>query len=280
MPPLAHRSDNRIGAGIRKECNLGSSGSGEEQARIGIYSMNRPEWIKCLMAAFSQRIVAVPLYDTLGPDAVKFIVDHAELTTVACERSKLASLLKGTSKVTLLPSQSTGTRCRDSLFSCHTHGNGPGRCVQVVVCLSVLCAPSSLAPLLSVLSGRQGGYLKKVVLFEDITDEDRKAASAAGDEIFSACSRIVTFFALVPYHAPTSQPLLPLASCRLPLASCLVPLPSCILHPPSSLFPLPSSRSIFPLSSSPYFETKAWIQAWTSSVSRSCARLGGTTRTP
>ncbi len=50
--------------------------------------------MKMLMAAFSQRIVAVPLYDTLGPDAITFIVKHAELTCVACERSKLAALLK------------------------------------------------------------------------------------------------------------------------------------------------------------------------------------------
>lgn len=61
---------------------------------MGIYSMNRPEWIKVLMAGYSQRITAVPLYDTLGADAVNFITGHSELTTVACERSKLTALLK------------------------------------------------------------------------------------------------------------------------------------------------------------------------------------------
>eukprot|EP00285_Hemiselmis_virescens_P006971 CAMPEP_0173389900 /NCGR_PEP_ID=MMETSP1356-20130122/13899_1 /TAXON_ID=77927 ORGANISM="Hemiselmis virescens, Strain PCC157" /NCGR_SAMPLE_ID=MMETSP1356 /ASSEMBLY_ACC=CAM_ASM_000847 /LENGTH=701 /DNA_ID=CAMNT_0014347181 /DNA_START=23 /DNA_END=2128 /DNA_ORIENTATION=+ len=117
----------KIGAGMRGLCGLDSKASvrGEKQARIGIYAINRPEWIKTLMAAFSQRIVAVPLYDTLGPDAVKFIVTHAELDVVACERSKLPSLLKG------------------------------------------------------------GGALKRVVLFEDLTDADKSAAKAAGVEISS-----------------------------------------------------------------------------------------------
>jgi long-subunit acyl-CoA synthetase (AMP-forming) len=39
-----------------------------------------------LQAAMSQRIVAVPLYDTLGPNATTYIVDHAELTCVVCEK--------------------------------------------------------------------------------------------------------------------------------------------------------------------------------------------------
>eukprot|EP00283_Hemiselmis_rufescens_P007943 CAMPEP_0173430042 /NCGR_PEP_ID=MMETSP1357-20121228/8569_1 /TAXON_ID=77926 /ORGANISM="Hemiselmis rufescens, Strain PCC563" /LENGTH=704 /DNA_ID=CAMNT_0014394313 /DNA_START=78 /DNA_END=2192 /DNA_ORIENTATION=+ len=118
----------KIGAGMKGLCGLESKASckGDLQARIGIYAINRPEWIKTLMAAFSQRIVAVPLYDTLGPDAVKFIVGHAELDVVACERSKLQSLLKG-----------------------------------------------------------GGSKLKRVVLFEDLTDEDRSAAKSAGVEISS-----------------------------------------------------------------------------------------------
>eukprot|EP00960_Hanusia_phi_P045004 756974-Hanusia_phi.AAC.6 len=44
--------------------------------------INRSEWTKTLYAAWSYRIVAVPLYDTLMPNAVSYIVNHAELTTV------------------------------------------------------------------------------------------------------------------------------------------------------------------------------------------------------
>jgi len=47
------------------------------------------------VAALAERIVIVPLYDTLGPNATTYIIDHAELTCVLLERSKLKSLLAG-----------------------------------------------------------------------------------------------------------------------------------------------------------------------------------------
>lgn len=59
----------------------------------GIYTINRPEAFKVLMAGFSQRICACPLYDTLGPNAVGYIIKHAEITSVATERTKLGQLL-------------------------------------------------------------------------------------------------------------------------------------------------------------------------------------------
>jgi len=86
----------KYGVAFRELLGLKSgSGSGDAQARIGIYSINRPEWTKTLFAAFSQRITVAPLYDTLGENAVKYIIDHAELTTVACEKSKMMNVAKG-----------------------------------------------------------------------------------------------------------------------------------------------------------------------------------------
>jgi len=84
-----------IGHGLKSECGLVSSAqSGETQARLGIYGINRSEWTKLLLASFSQRVCVAPLYDTLGANACTFIIGHAELTTVACERSKLDNMLK------------------------------------------------------------------------------------------------------------------------------------------------------------------------------------------
>ena len=62
--------------------------------RVCPFRINRSEWSKLLLAAFSQRVCVVPLYDTLGANACTFIIQHAELTTVACERSKLDNLIK------------------------------------------------------------------------------------------------------------------------------------------------------------------------------------------
>lgn len=59
-PTIPHRTYlYRIGAGLKGSCSLNSAAAGEGQARIGIYAINRPEWIKTLFAAYSQRIVAV-----------------------------------------------------------------------------------------------------------------------------------------------------------------------------------------------------------------------------
>mmetsp|Transcript_1130 Transcript_1130/g.2656 ORF Transcript_1130/g.2656 Transcript_1130/m.2656 type:complete len:717 (+) Transcript_1130:1-2151(+) len=82
-----------IGLGLVTLCELKSTGSGEGQARLGIYSINRPENFKALMGGFSQGITACPLYDTLGPNAAGYIIGHAGITTVACERTKLANLI-------------------------------------------------------------------------------------------------------------------------------------------------------------------------------------------
>ena len=42
----------------------------------------------------SYSIVTVPLYDTLGPDAVRYISNHAELNAVACSVAVLPMLLQ------------------------------------------------------------------------------------------------------------------------------------------------------------------------------------------
>lgn len=39
-------------------------------------------------------MTSVPLYDTLGPEAVTYICGHAELTVVACSIEVLDTLLK------------------------------------------------------------------------------------------------------------------------------------------------------------------------------------------
>lgn len=42
----------------------------------------------------SYSMVTVPLYDTLGPDAVRYISNHAELRAVTCSIALLPVLLK------------------------------------------------------------------------------------------------------------------------------------------------------------------------------------------
>uniref|UniRef100_A0A672J894 Long-chain-fatty-acid--CoA ligase n=1 Tax=Salarias fasciatus TaxID=181472 RepID=A0A672J894_SALFA len=42
---------------------------------IGVFAQNRPEWIISELACYTYSMVVVPLYDTLGPDAIRFIIN-------------------------------------------------------------------------------------------------------------------------------------------------------------------------------------------------------------
>ncbi|VAI15637.1 unnamed protein product [Triticum turgidum subsp. durum] len=62
-----------------------------EGARIGLYFINRPEWIIIDHACAAYSYVSVPLYDTL--DAVQFIVNHATVEAIFCVPQTLSTLL-------------------------------------------------------------------------------------------------------------------------------------------------------------------------------------------
>ncbi|XP_047180768.1 long chain acyl-CoA synthetase 6, peroxisomal-like [Vigna umbellata] len=51
---------------------------------IGLYFINRPEWLILDHACSAYSFISVPLYDTLGPDAVKYIVSHAVVQVIFC----------------------------------------------------------------------------------------------------------------------------------------------------------------------------------------------------
>lgn len=61
---------------------------------VGVYSQNRPEWVITEHAVTRQNMVLVPLYDTLGPDAVDFICNQAGVCAVVCDANKLPLLAK------------------------------------------------------------------------------------------------------------------------------------------------------------------------------------------
>ncbi|TRY77678.1 hypothetical protein DNTS_004554 [Danionella cerebrum] len=57
---------------------------------IGVFAQNRPEWIISELACYTYSMVVVPLYDTLGPDAIRFIINTAEISTVICDKGEKA----------------------------------------------------------------------------------------------------------------------------------------------------------------------------------------------
>jgi long-chain acyl-CoA synthetase len=67
--------------------------------KLGIYSHNCPFWpISCYGCQVIGGI-PVPIYDSLGPNAAQYIINHAEITTVIVHSTKLNILLE-TSKLT------------------------------------------------------------------------------------------------------------------------------------------------------------------------------------
>ncbi|KAL8527175.1 hypothetical protein ACS0TY_005158 [Phlomoides rotata] len=61
--------------------------------RVGVYGMNCPQWIVAMEACNAHSLICVPLYDTLGPGAVNYILDHAGIGVVFVQDKKVKELL-------------------------------------------------------------------------------------------------------------------------------------------------------------------------------------------
>jgi long-chain acyl-CoA synthetase len=60
---------------------------------IGVYSKNRVEWQIVAQGSMVQSVQAIALYDTLGEDAVEYIVTHSQLKAICCSKSVLNKVL-------------------------------------------------------------------------------------------------------------------------------------------------------------------------------------------
>ena len=63
-------------------------------AAVGLYGVNSASWMLVDLALHAYSMLSIPLYDTLGPDAVQYICGHAELVAVACAPPQAAILLE------------------------------------------------------------------------------------------------------------------------------------------------------------------------------------------
>jgi len=60
---------------------------------IGLFSINRAEWVIGEQACYMHSFVTVPLYDTLGPEAIEFIITQAQIGTIICTADKAKLVL-------------------------------------------------------------------------------------------------------------------------------------------------------------------------------------------
>lgn len=66
----------------------------EDKYAVGIWAQNRPEWQITELALLSQSLWPVSLYETLGPEATEYIINHSGLVSVACSLPHIPALLK------------------------------------------------------------------------------------------------------------------------------------------------------------------------------------------
>jgi len=61
---------------------------------LGFYSKNRPEWVIAEQGCYSQSIVPVPSYDTLGPDSIAYVVNQTSMKTMLCSAEVIQNMLE------------------------------------------------------------------------------------------------------------------------------------------------------------------------------------------
>ncbi|DAZ93918.1 TPA: hypothetical protein N0F65_010120 [Lagenidium giganteum] len=74
----------------------------QRQECVGVFSKNRVEWVLVEHAANRMAYTLVPLYDTLGPQAVPFILNQTQMRVVFCGQQQLKTLLSCLNKCTHL----------------------------------------------------------------------------------------------------------------------------------------------------------------------------------
>ncbi|XP_060771226.1 long-chain-fatty-acid--CoA ligase 1b [Neoarius graeffei] len=84
---VAERAENLGSALLHK----GHSKTNDQY--IGIFAQNRPEWTISELACYTYSLVSVPLYDTLGTEAVDYIFKITEISTILCDVPAKAHLV-------------------------------------------------------------------------------------------------------------------------------------------------------------------------------------------
>lgn len=66
----------------------------QQGANAGIFAVNRPEWIIAQHGYYTQRMTLIPLYATLGPNAIEYILQHSEVPVVVVSKENFSALVK------------------------------------------------------------------------------------------------------------------------------------------------------------------------------------------
>eukprot|EP00004_Rigifila_ramosa_P001964 TRINITY_DN1198_c0_g1_i1.p2 TRINITY_DN1198_c0_g1~~TRINITY_DN1198_c0_g1_i1.p2 ORF type:complete len:700 (-),score=161.39 TRINITY_DN1198_c0_g1_i1:20-2119(-) len=71
-------------------------------ARVGIYMINSEEWVVTAQALNAYGFVSVALYDTLGPDAVQYVIKDASVECCVCTKQNTPKILESAAQLPTL----------------------------------------------------------------------------------------------------------------------------------------------------------------------------------
>ncbi|OQS07573.1 long-chain-fatty-acid-CoA ligase [Thraustotheca clavata] len=83
----AHDRAARIATGLKNHLKMA------RQENLGIFAKNRAEWVLTEMASNRMGYVLVPLYDTLGPDVIPYILNHTTMRVLVCSGDLISNVL-------------------------------------------------------------------------------------------------------------------------------------------------------------------------------------------
>eukprot|EP01099_Mayorella_cantabrigiensis_P002536 TRINITY_DN2103_c0_g1_i2.p1 TRINITY_DN2103_c0_g1~~TRINITY_DN2103_c0_g1_i2.p1 ORF type:complete len:666 (+),score=164.43 TRINITY_DN2103_c0_g1_i2:48-2000(+) len=75
-----------VGSALVNHCGLSA------KSFVGLFSVNRKEWVITEHACYTQSLVPVPLYDTLGPDASKYIINQTEMQVLVVSKTNIKKI--------------------------------------------------------------------------------------------------------------------------------------------------------------------------------------------
>jgi long-chain acyl-CoA synthetase len=102
---------------------------------VGFYSKNTPSYVIGDLGALSQKIVPVPLYDTLGADSVEYCVRQTEMKALLCSVDVFGALVEVAAKgllTTAILMDTAGAVAADRLSALRAQGQKVGLTVYTM----------------------------------------------------------------------------------------------------------------------------------------------------
>jgi len=90
--PFVYETYTEIGAKVDKIGSALAANGVKPKDAVGVIGPNAPEWMMIMQGCNHQNAICVPLYDTLGANAVEFILKHSGATAAFAEASKMKVL--------------------------------------------------------------------------------------------------------------------------------------------------------------------------------------------